>query len=274
MPELPEVETIVRELREEHLVGLKIVQAKVFWDRSLVHLGSPSFCKRIAGQIILNIGRRGKFLVFSLSQDTLLVHLRMTGKFFIEKLEIPVHSHERIRLYLSDRRILRFEDQRKFGKWYLVSIPEEILDNIGIEPLSANFSVKELKKIFSKSNRQIKSFLLDQRHIAGLGNIYVDEALWEAKIHPLRLIQTLEDHEITALYEAIVLVLKKGIENTGTTLGSARANYFSVSGRRGSNQHNLKVFRREGLPCFRCNTTINKIVIAQRGTHFCPTCQL
>lgn len=274
MPELPEVETIVRELREEQLIGLKIEHAQVFWDRSIANQNSSSFKERISNQIIHDITRRGKFIVFSLSQDTLLVHLRMTGKFFVEHHDVVPHPHERVRLYLSDKRILRYEDQRKFGKWTLISDPEEILEKLGLEPLSKNFTLDTFTKLLLKSNRQIKPFLLDQHHIAGLGNIYVDEALWEAKVHPLRLAKSLDDKELKLLHKAIITVLNKGIENTGTTLGSNRANYFSVSGRRGSNQHALKVFRREGLPCHNCQTLIEKIQVAQRGTHICPKCQL
>ena len=197
----------------------------------------------------------------------------MTGKFFVENISAPVHSHERVRLILDNKMILRFEDQRKFGKWYLLQDPEEMLGKIGIEPLSKKFTFLAFKNLLEKNNRQIKPFLLDQHKIAGLGNIYVDEALWEAKIHPLSLTKTLNDPELKLLHKAIIMVLKKGIENTGTTLGSNRANYFSVSGRRGSNQDTLKVFRQEGLPCFRCKTIIQKIVVSQRGTHFCPNCQ-
>lgn len=274
MPELPEVETIVRELNEEHLIGLKIERAYVYWDRSIAGQKSPTFIQQITGQTIQGITRRGKFIVFSLSKDTLLVHLRMTGKFFIEKDDDVVpHSHERVRLILSDKRILRYEDQRKFGKWNLVSSPEQLYDKIGLEPLSKEFTLKAFKNLLQNSKRQIKPFLLDQKYIAGLGNIYVDEALWEAKIHPLRITQTLTDKEITLLHKSVIIVLKKGIENTGTTLGSLRSNYFSVSGRRGGNQHALNVFRREGLPCSRCETIIKKIVVGQRGTHFCPSCQ-
>ena len=121
---------------------------------------------------------------------------------------------------------------------------------------------------------EIKTFLLYQRFVAGLGNIYVDEALWKAKIHPARSLETLKPVEINSLHEAIVCVLKQGIENTGTSLGTARANYFSVSGRRGSNQSQINVFRRDGLPCPRRHTKIQKMMLAQRGTHFCPHCQL
>lgn len=273
MPELPEVETIVRELHEASLIGLQIEKAVVFWDRSIANLISGKFCQKIASQFIVDIQRRGKFLVFVLTQDTLLVHLRMTGKFLIANQESETHSHERVRLYLSDKRILRYEDQRKFGKWYLTCHPEQLLDKLGLEPLSKEFTLEALKGCLVGHNRRIKPFLLDQRFIAGLGNIYVDEALWAAKIHPLRSIQTLKEKEIVNLYQSIIEVLKRGVENIGTSLGASRANYFSISGRRGNNQQALKVFRREGLPCMRCHAIIQKIVVAQRGTHFCPNCQ-
>lgn len=273
MPELPEVETIVRELREASLVGLKIEKAIVFWDRSIANLLSSQFCHKIVSQTIRDIQRRGKFLVFFLTNDTLLVHLRMTGKFLIEEKEFEPHFHERVRLYLSDGRILRYEDQRKFGKWYLTSHPEEILDRLGLEPLSQNFTLAALEKSLAGHKTRIKPFLLDQRFIAGLGNIYVDEALFLAGIHPLRLVQSLKKQEIVALHQSIIEVLKKGVKNIGTSLGAARANYFSVSGRRGQNQQALNVFRKEGLPCSQCGAIIQKIVVCQRGTHFCPKCQ-
>jgi formamidopyrimidine-DNA glycosylase len=274
MPELPEVETIVRELRESSLIGLGIQKAVVFWDRSIANLISRQFCQKIDSQRILDIQRRGKFLVFDLTRDTLLVHLRMTGKFLISQDESEPHAHERVRLYLDDGRILRYEDQRKFGKWYLTSHPEQFLDKLGLEPLSKDFTVDAFRKCLAHRHRQIKPFLLDQQYVAGLGNIYVDEALWVARIHPLRSIETLKAKEVAQLHRAIINVLKKGVENTGTSLGAARANYFSVSGRRGTNQQTLNVFRREGTPCPVCHTTIQKITVAQRGTHFCPHCQL
>jgi formamidopyrimidine-DNA glycosylase len=271
MPELPEVETIVREMRETGLIGLKIERASVFWDRSIANQSPAEFCQQLTNQTILDINRRGKFLVFSLTKDLLLVHLRMTGKFFIDKINFPTSSHERVRLHLSDGRIVHYEDQRKFGKWVLANT-KDVLNKIGIEPLSPEFTLKIFKEILKK-RRQIKPFLLDQRFIAGLGNIYADEALWAAKIHPARSTETLTEREIAALHKAIISVLQKGVENTGTSLGNTRANYYSVSGRRGTNQHVLKVFHCDGLPCPRCQTIIQKIFLAQRGTHFCPHCQ-
>lgn len=272
MPELPEVETIVREMREASLIGLKITSASVFWERSIAQQPSTSFCETIADQTILDIGRRGKFIIFSLTQNKLLVHLRMTGKFLIDKKKALQDPHERLRLYLSDGRVLHYMDQRKFGKWYL-SDSEKLLQKIGLEPLSSDFSLYAFQNLLKGVHRRIKPFLLDQRFIAGIGNIYADEALWAAKIHPARSTHSLNKQEISALYKAIISVLKTGIENTGTTLGSSKANYYSVSGRRGSNRDKLKVFRCDGLPCPRCKTTIQKIVLAQRGTHFCPYCQ-
>lgn len=272
MPELPEVETIVQELKAAGLQGLKINRTSVYWNRSLADQDPISFLKLVSNQHILDISRKGKFIVFTLTDRELLVHLRMTGKFYLDLNDSPPHPHERIRVYLSDGRILHYEDQRKFGKWYIAHT-QEILAKIGIDPLTSAFSLEVFKRLLKQSKRMIKPFLLDQQHIAGIGNIYADEALWDAKIHPARLAHTLTMHEIESLHQAIQRVLKSGVENTGTTLGNARANYFSVSGRRGSHQHHLNVFRRQGMPCPRCGTLIQKIVLAQRGTHLCPKCQ-
>lgn len=272
MPELPEVETIVREMRSAGLVGKVIERAVIFWDRSISELSSLEFKKCIEHQTIKDIDRRGKFIIFSLTNETLLVHLRMTGKFLIAEDDIPATSHERVRLYLDDGSVLRFEDQRKFGKWYLSSDPQKLLDRIGLEPLSKKFTLNAFKAVL-KGRRQIKPLLLDQHLVAGIGNIYADEALWLAKIHPLRSVESLSKKEIADLHKAIISVLTKGIDNIGTSLGSSRANYYSVSGRRGNNQNSLNVFRNDGLPCPRCKTIIQKIVVAQRGTHFCPHCQ-
>lgn len=273
MPELPEVETIVRELCESNLIGVKITDVKVYWPRTIAMPEVSQFCDQIINQSIVRISRRGKFIVITLSNDTLLIHLRMTGKLTISSQMREVSSHERVRLLLNDGRYLHYEDQRKFGKWYLLSSPEQKFKMLGLEPLSKDFTLKAFQKLFAKSSQQIKPFLLNQRYIAGLGNIYVDEALWESKIHPTRKVNSLNSEEVVALHRAISHVLRKGVANMGTTLGSMQANYFSVSGRRGGNQTQLKVFRRDGLLCPRCQTKIIKITVAQRGTHICPICQ-
>ncbi len=277
MPELPEVETIVNELCSSQLVGAKILEAKVFWPRTIDTLSIQEFCNQLHNQIILKISRRGKFIVFTLSHYTLLIHLRMTGKFILTNMDQNSSSlelsHERVQLTFSNGCILHYADQRKFGKWYLLKDPEPILGQLGLEPLSIDFTFQAFQKIISNKNAQIKPFLLNQHYIAGLGNIYVDEALWEAKISPTRGISTLTSTEVKSLYKAIPHVLKKGIAYMGTSLGSQQANYFSVSGRRGYHQTQLRVFRRDGLLCPRCQTKIIKITLAQRGTHLCPFCQ-
>ncbi|MCE2982444.1 MAG: DNA-formamidopyrimidine glycosylase [Parachlamydia sp.] len=273
MPELPEVETIVSELRASKIIGLHVNKAAVFWNRSIAIPDPFDFCERISGQTIQEIRRRGKYIVFNLSRDILLVHLRMTGRFVFGSGDL-INSHERVRLYLSDGRILHYLDQRKFGKWYLFEDTDEILPQIGLEPLEEGFTLQAFKSLLAGKKTKIKPFLMDQRHVAGLGNIYADEALWEAKIHPLRMASSLSDDEMEALHQAIMNVLKRGVENTGTSLGSARANYYSVSGKKGGNQYGLNVFRRDGQPCPRCEATLLKIVVSQRGTHFCPKCQI
>lgn len=273
MPELPEVETIIRDLRAHDLVGKKITDVTVFWHRTIATPSVENLLEKLVDQQILQINRRGKIIVFTLSTQTLLVHLRMTGKFILTDAYSVPSSHERVRLTLNDGRILRFEDQRKFGKWYLLSHPEAKLNELGIEPLSEEFTLEAFKKVLKRSSQQIKAFLLNQKHIVGLGNIYVDEALWEAKIHPTHAANKLTLDYIKALFHAIPLVLSRGIAHMGTTLGQLPSNYFSVSGRRGDNQSQLKVFRRDGQPCPRCHTEIVKLKVAQRGTHICPNCQ-
>lgn len=273
MPELPEVETIVRELRQGGIIGRRIAAVDVYWARTIATSAPNIFAKRIVGQGILEVSRRGKWIVLTLSQDSLLVHLRMTGKFLLSDVSSIPSLHERVRLELDDGRCLSYEDQRKFGKWHLLRSPTDHLNSLGIEPLSDTFTWKALQNVLDGRSQAIKPFLLNQAFIAGLGNIYVDEALWQAKLHPLRRTNDLQVREIRALREAIVDVLNRGVEHRGTSLGTGLSNYFSVSGERGRNQTKLNVFRRENQACPRCHTKIVKIVVVQRGTHFCPTCQ-
>ena len=274
MPELPEVETITREMREAHLEGRSILRVRSFWEGVHAPHSAKKLNDMLAKQSITKISRRGKYIVITLSKNVLLIHLRMTGKFSILEHDEPPLKHEHIRLYLDDGRILRYEDQRKFGRWTLVEKSEEkLLSQLGLEPLSPEFTLEAFKKCLLGKRVRAKPFLLNQKYIAGMGNIYVDEALWEAKIHPQRLIGDLTEKEIKDLHKAIPKVLKKGIKNLGTSLGASRANYFSVSGRRGGNQYQLNVFRQQGLPCPICSTIVCKTKVSQRGTHFCPNCQ-
>lgn len=273
MPELPEVETIVSELQSSDIIGKKIIQAHIYWPRIVETPSSKEFVKKITGQCIINIERRGKYIVFHLSKSTLLVHLRMTGKFLFNEEKEPVDKHEHVRLILSEGTILSYQDTRKFGRWSLYDDATEKLGQLGLEPLSKAFTEKALEGLLQNHSSQIKPFLLNQRHLVGLGNIYVDESLWEAKIHPQRLTNSLSKSEVQILHRAIQHVLQVGVENQGTSLGKGKGNYFSVSGRRGGHQHKLQVFRQDGRECPRCHELIKKTVVAQRGTHYCPICQ-
>lgn len=274
MPELPEVETLVRELVAANLIGCEIIEARILWPRTIAAPLDPNlFCSQITHQIIEKITRRGKFIVFSLNTYTLLVHLRMTGKFTLTMKNGEPVAHERIQLHFKDGRVLHFHDQRKFGKWYLLSHPEDLLNNLGLEPLSEQFTLIAFQNLLKNLSLQAKSFLLNQQYVAGIGNIYADEVLWEAKIHPKKSIDTLSKKEIRALHLAIPKVLQNGIAHTGSKLGSKEANFYSVSGRRANDRHGLKVFRRHGQKCLRCHSEIIKIIVAQRSTHLCPHCQ-
>jgi formamidopyrimidine-DNA glycosylase len=197
----------------------------------------------------------------------------MTGRLHLVSAQLPLSKHEHITLSLGNRLQLRFHDTRKFGRMFLVNDFAPILNPLGPEPLTPAFTVKILAERLGSRNRVIKPLLLDQTCIAGLGNIYVDEALWEARIHPCRMASSLCDTEIRSLHRAIPKVLKRGLKNLGTTLGTGKANFYSVARHSGRNQQQLKVFRRTGLPCPRCKTHVERIIVGQRSTHLCPKCQ-
>ncbi len=274
MPELPEVQTVVNDLKAAGLVGRMIVGAQVFWSRTICGLSPSVFCKKIKGQSILSIWRRGKFIGFELTAGYhLLVHLRMTGRFILVSPVVSRTTHEHVILNLDHRKQLRFHDTRKFGRFYLLRDPEKVLGRLGPDPLSSDFTVNVLGKRLLSRKRQIKPLLLDQTFIAGLGNIYTDEALWEARLHPERISSSLKPVEIRALFKAIPKVLKQGLINMGTTLGRGKTNFYSIAGYNGRNQNQLKVFRREGFPCPRCKTSIRRMRVCQRSTFICIQCQ-
>lgn len=274
MPELPEVETVVRDLRAAGLEGRTIRTAHVRWPRMVTPLAPAAFIRRAKGQRIIAIHRRAKYIVISLSGgDTLLVHLRMTGRFQFVTPGSSHDAHEHITLMLDDGRELRYHDTRKFGRWVLTSTPETILGLIGPEPLDPDLRFDQFSERLTLHNRSLKPLLLDQRFIAGIGNIYADEALWEARLHPLRTSRSLTREEQQRLFKAIRTVLRRGIRNHGTTLGRGQVNFYSVGGRRGRNQDGLKVFRLTGDPCPRCRAPIQRMQVGQRSTHICPKCQ-
>lgn len=274
MPELPEVQTTVDDLNRAAIPGREITAAWVFWPPVVTPLSPEVFCRSISGEIISAVRRRGKFIVLEfVAGKSLLIHLRMTGKLSLKASELPRSKHEHVVLSLDRDLQLRFHDTRKFGRFYYIDDADKILGPLGPEPLGRRFRAKSLVRLLSHRKRQIKPLLLDQHFIAGLGNIYTDEALWLASIHPCRRANSLSVSEVGKLHRAIRKVLRQGLKNMGTSLGSSEANFYSVAGRRGRNSDQLKVFRRTGLPCLRCGKPIVRLVVGQRGTHICPCCQ-
>lgn len=274
MPELPEVQTIVNDLNAADLIGVPIRDAGVFWARTIAEPSPALFCKRLKGRKFTVIRRRGKYLVFETdAEDTMLLHLRMSGRLHLASVDTPRIKHEHVIVTFNGKKQLRFHDTRKFGRIHLINDPERILERLGPEPLDKGYTLKVLADRLGQHKRLLKPLLLDQAFVAGLGNIYVDEALWDAKLHPNRIAASLSMNEIKALHRAIPRVLKRGLKNLGTSLGTGDTNFYSVSRHRGRNKDELKVFRRTDLPCPRCNTIIERLVVGQRSTHICSKCQ-
>lgn len=274
MPELPEVETVVRGLRDAGLEGLRIENASVLWHKSAGPMSPQAFVERLRGQRFSALERRAKYIVCTLAAgDTLLIHLRMTGQIRIQPASEPTDPHDRLLLDLSDGRRLHFRDTRKFGRFTLTDTPDAILGKLGPEPLDDAFSLACLRGRLANRRRMLKPLLLDQTVVAGLGNIYVDEALFQAGLHPEAQADTLDDTDLRRLRRAIRAVLHQGVRTMGTTLGTGRTNFYSVAGRRGRNADKLKVFRRTGEPCPTCRTPIERLIVGQRSSHICPVCQ-
>ncbi len=278
MPELPEVETYVREL-EPLLSGRRILAAEVRWPRTIAGAGPEEFVARVAGQRFVTFGRRAKYMLLGLASgetpgDTLIIHLRMTGHLYVRDADVPPDAHTHVIFDLDNSRRLHFQDPRKFGRMWLTAEPEMILRKLGPEPLSEAFSGEELAGKLAGRKAAIKALLLDQALAAGVGNIYADEALFRAALHPLRPGGSLTPAEVERLRAAVAAVLSDGIAAAGSSLGgSSLQNYSRPGGQTGSFQEEHRVFRRTGQPCLTCGAPIERIVVGQRSTHFCPNCQ-
>jgi formamidopyrimidine-DNA glycosylase len=269
MPELPEVETIRRDL-EPRLVGRKFARVEIEPDRVpvLAGLDESTFREGVAGARIEALGRRGKFLIVELDTGSkLIVHLRMTGKLLLP--DAPLVGHLRATFWLDDGSSLRFTDLRKFGRIWLVDSLSPMFDNIGPEPLTEGFTLRALEDTLRKRKAPVKSVILDQRRIAGIGNIYADEALFEAGVLPTRLGGDLDSDEVSRLHQAIRTVLLRGVESRGASF----RDYLDAEGQSGSMQMYVKVFRRTGKPCYVCGATIERCKVGGRSTHYCPGCQ-
>ncbi|MGO1969989.1 MAG: bifunctional DNA-formamidopyrimidine glycosylase/DNA-(apurinic or apyrimidinic site) lyase [Levilactobacillus brevis] len=273
MPELPEVETVRRGLTRL-VQGATIAHVEVRYPK-MITPDADVFTAELISRKIERIDRRGKYLLFRFSGDlTMVSHLRMEGKYDVQPEGSPVSKHTHVIFHLTDNRELRYTDTRKFGRMQLVPTGEETtlapsLGKLGPEPTAETLTLAYMVKIFGKSHKVVKPFLLDQTRIAGLGNIYADEVLWLSKINPLTPVDTLTPSQLSELRQNIIDEMALAIGGHGTTVHS----FSTAFGEAGQFQNQLHVYGREGEPCERCGTELVKIKVAQRGTHFCPHCQ-
>ncbi|MEJ2639000.1 MAG: bifunctional DNA-formamidopyrimidine glycosylase/DNA-(apurinic or apyrimidinic site) lyase [Desulfosarcinaceae bacterium] len=274
MPELPEVQTVVDDLIAAGVVGRSLASVSVHWPKSIATPSVRRFRSGLPGKRIAALSRRGKFIVLELAtRGWLLIHLRMSGHLHLVPSHRPRAKHEHVVMRLKDAPDLRFHDPRKFGRLYWVADPIQILGHLGPEPLAKAFTGRCLAEMLAGRRRQLKPLLLDQRFLAGLGNIYVDEALWASGLHPKIVASRVGEERARRLHRAIRRVLRRGLGNGGTTLSRGASTFTSVNGHAGRNREALTVFRRTGQPCLRCRTPIARIIVGQRSSHICPRCQ-
>ena len=271
MPELPEVETITRALHCGKdgicpIVGKKVAQMHLLWKRTLANTTEKKLNKRLMGQIVQSVGRRGKFVVISFDRETLLIHLRMSGDLRVELASnSSLQKHDRLVIHFTDGYRLIFNDPRKFGRAWLTENPQEIFGDLGPEPLDSHLTHHQFHQKLKGRKRQLKSLLLDQSFLAGLGNIYTDEALHLAHLHPLKISDSITESQSKELLKAIRTVLKEGIRRNGASIDWVY--------RGGDFQNHFRVYQRDGQPCPVCGATIERILVGQRSTHFCSICQ-
>ena len=294
MPELPEVETVARDL-QRWVAGATIADAEVRWERTIRHpQPSDRFVGEVRGATIRRVGRRAKSVLLHFDDGRVMtVALRMTGALIVAPPGAPDDRYARVVFRLADGRELRYRDVRKFGRiglWERGGVRRgssrkgdrrgvaerrepyrvgDVFARHGPEPLARSFSAARFAARLNGRSARLKTLLLDQSFIAGVGNIYADEALWRARLHPLRAANTLTALEVRRLHRAIRAVLRQGILNRGSSVDD----YVGVDGEPGDNAEHLSVYQRTGQPCLRCGREIARIVIGQRSTHFCPRCQ-
>ena len=270
MPELPEVETVKNGLKKK-VLNKKITNCQILYSGIIAYPDKENFIKNITKQTIKDITRKGKFLIFELDNYYLISHLRMEGKYFIKKTNEELTKHDHVVFTLDNREELRYNDTRKFGKMHLVKKDELNLTplvNLGLEPWDKNLTKEYLKQKLNK-NKAIKTLLLDQSIIAGIGNIYADEILFLSKINPETSGSKLTDKNIEDIIKNTQIILEKAIELGGTTIHT----YKAVDGITGRFQQELLVHNKKGEKCSSCNKEIIKIVVNGRGTYYCKNCQ-
>ncbi|TFJ93911.1 DNA-formamidopyrimidine glycosylase [Lentibacillus salicampi] len=273
MPELPEVETIKNTLKR-FVIDKTITDVTVFWPNIIKRPDdAEQFKDLLHGQSIRDIHRKGKFLLFELDDAILVSHLRMEGKYSVHPSGEPVKKHTHVIFTFNSGEELRYNDVRKFGTMHLFNKGEERLgkplNQLGPDPFDEAFTVDYFYQKLKKTDRQIKSVLLDQTVVAGLGNIYVDETLFKAKIHPLRKARQLKKREVQAIREAAISTLREAVAQGGTTIRS----YVNSQGDMGMFQQELFVYGQENEPCKECGRPITKMKVGGRGTHVCVSCQ-
>ena len=276
MPELPEVETIVRALRDggrdgQPIPGNEISSAGLLWPGCLNLPETGLGLDVLAGQKVRTVARRGKFIRILLSDYTILVHLRMSGDMRVEEMfdsqgELkPYLKHDRFVLNFTNLFRLVFNDVRKFGRVWLVSDEDPILKELGPEPLFEELTAEMFYELLKSRNRQLKPLLMDQHFLAGVGNIYSDEALFEAGLHPLSISSNLDQTDARRLLKSLRSVLEEGIARNGSSIDWVY--------RGGEFQNTFRVYQRTGKECFNCGKPVQRIIVGQRSTHFCPVCQ-
>ena len=264
MPELPEVQTVANHIRPD-LIGKYIIGIEPLWTKTLDNFSPDDL---IGKHKIINVTRRAKFIIIELEDFILAIHLRMTGKLYFLK-EDTLPKHARVVFYLENSPDLIFEDTRKFGRIYLYKDLSVINNRHGPEPLGEKFTSEWLLENLKMKKRNIKSLLLDQSFISGLGNIYVDESLWESGIHPNSISCAIPKTKISRLHFAIQSILEESIKQLGTSFNS----FSFLNGQSGNYSNELKIFGRGNMPCLKCGNKINKIRVSGRGTHVCNKCQ-
>lgn len=273
MPEMPEVETVRRTLLP--LIKGKTIKEVTVWYPKIITGDAKEFARQLAGKKIVTIDRYAKYLLIRLSDNlTIVSHLRMEGKYRLVKINTKKDKHDHVQIIFSDNSALRYNDVRKFGRMQLIKTGTEKektgIGKLGAEPNSAAFTVSYLQTGLARKKKNIKNTLLDQSIVAGLGNIYVDEVLWETKIHPLSQANTIPTKKVAQLHDNINSLIELAIAERGTTVHT----YLDANGKTGGFQKMLQVYGHKGEPCVRCGTPLEKIKVNGRGTTFCPKCQV
>ncbi len=273
MPEMPEVETVRRTLLP--LIKGKTIKEVTVWYPKIITGDAKEFARQLTGKKIENIDRYAKYLLIRLSDNlTIVSHLRMEGKYRLVKINTKKDKHDHVQIVFKDNSALRYNDVRKFGRMQLIKTGTEKektgISKLGAEPNSAAFTVSYLQNGLARKKKNIKNTLLDQSIVAGLGNIYVDEVLWETKIHPLSQANTIPAEKIAQLHDNINSLIELAIAERGTTVHT----YLDANGKTGGFQKMLQVYGHKGEPCVRCGAPLEKIKVNGRGTTFCPKCQV